>query len=62
MKNKGKLEKWIYESRPVSLLLLSIPAIVFPTNQAVYIAGIVLLGSALSIIKMRLRHRGYISF
>lgn len=57
-----KLDKWLYESRPVSLFLIATYAIAFPSHQTTQIAGLVLLGCTIAIAKMRLRHRGYISF
>jgi hypothetical protein len=63
LKRQGiQLEKALYESRPVSLLLISAYSIMFPAHVVMQAAGVVLLGCTLIITKMRLRHRGYIRF
>lgn len=56
------MEKFLYEARPVSLLFISLYSIAFPAHQAMQFAGIVLLACTALITKMRLRHRGYITF
>ncbi|OQW46900.1 MAG: hypothetical protein A4S09_03050 [Proteobacteria bacterium SG_bin7] len=61
-KQLSKLDKYIYETRPLLLLFISFYAIAFPAYQIMQIAGIVLMGCTFAITKMRLRYRGYISF
>ncbi len=58
----SKGEKFLYEMRPISLVIISLYAIAFPTHQVMQFAGLVLLGCAAVITKLRLSHRGYLSF
>lgn len=56
------VERIMYESRPISLVAISLYSICYPTHQIMQVAGIVLLGCAAMITKLRLSHRGYLTF
>ncbi len=56
------LDHFLYEARPVSLLYMAAYSIVFPQNIIMMVAGILLLFSTALIVRLRLKHRGYITW
>ncbi len=53
---------FFYETRPFNLLLIAAYAIAYPTSPLVAIGGISLFTCTAIILRLRLKHRGYIKW
>ncbi len=50
----------LYETRPFLIFFIATYSLLYPQNQVMLIAGLTLLLASVLIVRLRLKHRGYI--